>query len=197
VSVPAGHRAQFFATCAAAAIAFAGFGLFTSLAPSFLAGTLHHSSRALAGAAAFAVFAAAVAAQLATAARPPRVQVAGGLAAELLGLALVVIAVWLPAPSLDLFLLGGAVSGAGGGLLFRGALGTVAELAEEEHRAEALAGLFLGGYLGLSVPVIGLGVLTQELSPRTSLLAFAALMALALLAAAPSLLRRRTAAGTA
>jgi hypothetical protein len=54
-----------------------------------------------------------------------------------------------------------------------------------------LAGLFLGGYLGLSVPVIGLGVLTQELSPRSSLLIFAALMAVALLAAAPALLRRR------
>jgi MFS family permease len=133
-------------------------------------------------------------AQLATASRGPRVQLAGGLAAELLGLALLVTAVWLPSPSLDLFLLGGVVVGAGGGLLFRGALGTVAALADDEHRAEALAGLFLGGYLGLSVPVIGLGVLTQELSPRASLLVFAVLMALVLAAAAPALLRRRTAA---
>ncbi len=193
VSVPEGERARFFAACAAAAIAFAGFGLFTSLAPSFLAGPLHHGSRALAGAAACAVFAAAVMAQLATASRGPRVQLAGGLAAELLGLALVVTAVWLPSPTLDLFLLGGVVIGAGGGLLFRGALGTVAELADDEHRAEALAGLFLGGYLGLSVPVIGLGVLTQEVSPRSSLLVFGVLMAVVLVATAPSLLRRRTA----
>jgi MFS family permease len=193
VEVPAGERARFFAACAAAAIAFAAFGLFTSLAPSFLAGTLHHGSRALAGAAACAVFAAAVIAQLASAARGPRVQLAGGLAAELLGLALVVTAVWLPSPSLDLFLLGGVVVGVGGGLLFRGALGTVAALADDEHRAEALAGLFLGGYLGLSVPVIGLGVLTQELSPRASLLVFAVLMGVVLAAASPSLLRRRAA----
>jgi MFS family permease len=191
VSVPPGDRAVFFAACAAAAIAFAGFGLFTSLAPSFLAGTLHHGSRALAGAAACAVFAAAVTAQLATAARPPREALASGLAAELIGLSLVVTAVWLPSPSLWMFLLGGAVSGAGGGLLFKGALGTAAGLASDEDRAEVLAGLFLGGYLGLSVPVIGLGVLTQELSPRSSLLIFAALMAAALLAAAPALLRRR------
>jgi MFS family permease len=191
VSVPPGDRAVFFAACAAAAIAFAGFGLFTSLAPSFLAGTLHHGSRALSGAAACAVFGAAVAAQLATAARPPREVLTGGLAAELIGLTLVVTAVWLPSPSLWMFLLGGVVSGAGGGLLFKGALGTAAGLASDEDRAEVLAGLFLGGYLGLSVPVIGLGVLTQELSPRSSLLIFAALMALALLAAAPALLRRR------
>ncbi len=191
VSVPPGDRARFFAACAAAAIAFAGFGLFTSLAPSFLAGTLHHGSRALAGAAACAVFAAAVAAQLATAARPPRELLAGGLAAELAGLALVVTAVWLPSPSLWMFLVGGVVSGAGGGLLFKGALGTAAALADEDDRAEVLAGLFIGGYLGLSVPVIGLGVLTQELSPRSSLLIFAVLMAVALLAATPALLRRR------
>jgi hypothetical protein len=67
----------------------------------------------------------------------------------------------------------------------------VAGLADEDDRAEVLAGLFLGGYLGLSVPVIGLGVLVQELSPRTSLLVFAALMAVALLAASPALLARR------
>ena len=191
VSVPAGDRAVFLSACAAAAIAFAGFGLFTSLAPSFLAGTLHHGSRALAGAASCAVFAAAVVAQLATAVRSPRELLSGGLAAELIGLALVVTAVWLPSPSLFLFLLGGAVAGAGGGLLFKGALGTVAGLADEDDRAEVLAGLFLGGYLGLSVPVIGLGVLVQELSPRTSLLVFAALMAVALLAASPALLARR------
>jgi MFS family permease len=191
VSVPPGDRAVFFAACAAAAIAFAGFGLFTSLAPSFLAGTLHHGSRALAGAAACAVFGAAVAAQLATMARAPRELLAGGLAAEVAGLALLVTAVWLPSPSLWMFLLGGAVSGAGGGLLFKGSLGTAAALADDDDRAEVLAGLFLGGYFGLSVPVIGLGVLTQELSPRTSLLGFACLMAVALLAASPALLRRR------
>src|SRR5262249_18420571 len=131
VSVPPGDRAVFFAACAATAIAFAGFGLFTSLAPSFLAGTLHHGSRALAGAAARAAFAAAVTAQLATSARPLREVLAGGLAAELSGLALVVTAVWLPSPSLWMFLLGGAVSGAGDGLLFKGALGTAASLAGE------------------------------------------------------------------
>jgi MFS family permease len=191
VSVPPDERTRFFAACAAAAIPFAGFGLFTSLAPSFLAGTLHHPSRALAGLAAFIAFGAAVIAQLASSDRPPRELLATGLFGELAGLALLVTAVWLPTPSLFVFLLGGVVLGAGGGLLFKGALGTVAAMAGDEDRAEVLAGLFLGGYLGLSVPVIGLGVLTQELSPRSSLLIFAALMAVALLAASPALLRRR------
>ena len=86
------------------------------------------------------MFGSAVAAQLATTGRSPRALAAGGIALVPLGLALIVLAVWLPTPSLDLFLLGGVVSGAGGGLLFKGGVGTVAAIAEPEHRAEALAG---------------------------------------------------------
>jgi MFS family permease len=191
VSVPRTARAQYFAACAGAGISFATLGLFTSLAPRFLAGTLHHSSLALAGAAACAVFGAAVAAQLLTTSRSRRELLTGGVAIVPLGLALVVLAVWLPEPSIDLFLLGGIVGGAGGGLLFKGGVGTVSAIAEEEHRAEALAGLFLIGYVGLAVPVIGLGILTEELSVRTSLLVFAALLGGGVAAAAPALLRRR------
>ena len=42
VSVPAAARGRFFAAALGAAIALSVFGLLTSLAPSFLAGTLHH-----------------------------------------------------------------------------------------------------------------------------------------------------------
>ena len=56
VSVPAASRQAFWAAGATAAVMFSVFGLFTSLAPSFLAGTLHERSHALAGVTAFAVF---------------------------------------------------------------------------------------------------------------------------------------------
>src|SRR4051812_42376293 len=39
VTVPRADRSRFFAACTGAATSFAGFGLFTSLAPKFLAGT--------------------------------------------------------------------------------------------------------------------------------------------------------------
>ena len=54
--------------------------------------------------------------------------------------------------------------------------------------AEALAGLFLAAYVGLAGPVIGLGALTQIASTRISLLVFASLLALGILAATPALL---------
>jgi MFS family permease len=190
VSVPAGSRGRFFAAALGAAITFAVFGLLTSLAPSFLAGTLHEPSHALAGAVSFAVFATAALAQTLTASRTTQRLLAAAIPALLAGLGLLTIAVWLRSPSFAVFLAGGVVVGAGAGLMFKGAIATVSEISSEEHRAEALAGLFLAAYLGLAGPVIGLGALTQVASTRVSLLAFAGLLALAILAATPALLGR-------
>jgi len=190
VSVPPTSRARFFAATTGAAIAFALFGLITSLAPSFVAGTLHEPSHALAGAVSFAMFASAAAAQTLTGARPPRQLLARGVPALVLGMGLLTLAVWLPAPSFAVFLAGDLVAGAGAGLMFKGAVGTVAEISLPERRAEALAGVFLAAYVGLAGPVIGLGALTQIASTRVSLLVFSGLLALGILAAAPALLER-------
>ena len=62
-------------------------------------------------------------------------------------------------------------------------------MADPKHRGEALAGLFLMAYAGLTVPVIGLGVAVQHFEPRTSLLGFAALI-LAVIAAVGGWLAR-------
>ncbi len=191
VSVPLESRGRYFAAGIGALIAFAAFGLFTSLAPVFLAGPLHHGSRALAGATAFAVFAAAVVAQAAVAARGTRETLAAGIAVLLTGLAVLIVAVWLTHPSLALFLLGGVLAGAGAGMLFKGVVATVVAVAVPERRAEALAGLFLAGYVGISLPVLGLGVLTQYAAPRVGLLAFAGALGVAITLAAPVLLRSR------
>lgn len=189
VVVPAAARGRYLAAAAATLVAFAALGLFSSLTGTFLAQTLHERSHLLAGAVAAAVFGSAVAAQLATAGAPPRRQLVAGLSALPLGLALAAAAVWLPSPSLPLFLVGGATIGAGSGLLFKGALATGAALAPEQSRAEALAGLFLAGYVGLAGPVVGLGLLTQLVSMRLSLLLFAAALATAVAAVARPLLR--------
>jgi MFS family permease len=191
IAVPAGSRGRFFAAALGAAITFSVFGLSTSLAPDFLAQTLHEPSHALAGAVSFAVFATAALTQTLSASRTTHQLLTAAIPALLAGLTLLTIAVWLPSPSFGVFLVGDIIVGAGSGLMFKGAIATVTELSTREHRAEALAGLFLASYLGLALPVIGLGALTQITSTRISLLAFAALLALTILAAAPMLLNRR------
>ena len=100
---------------------------------------LHHTSHAPAGIPAFTAFLAAVVAQIAAGSWQVRRLLATGMATLSAGLALVVLATWLP--SLALFLIGGAVAGAGAGLLFKGGIVTVTLIAAPERRAEALAGL--------------------------------------------------------
>jgi MFS family permease len=136
------------------------------------------------------VFATSSPTQTLTASRPTQQLLAAAIPALLLGLGLLTIAVWLPNPSIGVFLAGDLVAGAGAGLMFKGAIGMVSEVSSREHRAEALAGVFLAAYLGLAGPVIGLGALTQTASTRVSLLVFAGLLALGILAAAPALLGR-------
>jgi MFS family permease len=184
VAVPDGARRRYFAAALAVLIAFAAFGVFSALAGTFLAGTLHHPSRALAGATVFAVFTAGVVAQSAGPDWSLRRLLSTGMATMVAGLALVVAAAWLSTPSLALFVAGGALTGAGAGALFKGALGTVVAIASEDGRAEALAGLFLGGYIGLAVPIIGVGVTLQFTTPRVALLGFAVAVAAATAVAA-------------
>jgi MFS family permease len=119
-SWPAASRSTFFAAGAAVAVAFSLFGLFTSLAPGFLAG-------------------------------------------------------------------------AGAGAVFKGGISTVLDIAPDEAKGEALAGLFLAAYLGLAVPVIALGFATQAFSARTALLGFSALLVVVIALVARKLLARRAA----
>jgi hypothetical protein len=174
ISVPPAVRARFYAAGAAALAQFALFGLFTSLAPAFLANVLHQHSHALAGVASFAVFAAAAAAQILLVRTKLRRQLGYGLALLVLGIVLVTVAVQLP--SLALFLVGGVLAGGGAGASFKGCVSIVLSVAPPEGRGEALAGLFLAAYVGLAVPVVALGLATQLVSIQVALAGFAVLL---------------------
>jgi len=180
IRVAAGNRTGYVVATAGAFSAFAVFGLFTSLAPGFVAVTLHHPGRLLAGIIVFLVFGAAAGTQAASGRLTGRQRFTAGLVAEAAGL--IVLAVGMHAASLPLFLIGGAVAGGGAGVLFKSAVGAVAGMAEPAVRGEALAGLFLIGYLGLIGPALGLGVATRYLPATEAMLWFTGLL-LALLAA--------------
>jgi MFS family permease len=187
VAVPAAARRRYHAALLGAAVSFGVFGLFAGLAGTLLRRTLEHPSLALAGLAVFVVFWSAIAGQVATLTWAPRRTQIFGVALMLAGLAMFVVAVWLPTPSLTLFLLGTAIAGAGSGAVFRATLSTVIAVSTSEHRAEALAGLFLAGYVGLSLPVVGLGVALEYASPRAALLGFAIAVGVAIGATTPLL----------
>ncbi|PSL01792.1 fucose permease [Haloactinopolyspora alba] len=150
VAVPAAGKGAYWAAGAAAFGAFAVFGTFMGLSSTFLVGLLGLNSHLLAGLAPFVVFMAAALAQIVTVRLALRRQIV--LAVVLAALGLLSIGIAAIVTSLPLFLVGGGVAGAGIGILFRAALGTVAAVADAERRGEALAGIFLIAYAGMTVP---------------------------------------------
>jgi MFS family permease len=170
--------------------AFAANGLFAGLSGLFLSTTLHHPSHALSGATLFLVFSSGVGAQLATIRLPASRVLALGTASMLIGLALLVTAVRLSTPSLALFLVGGALIGAGAGAVFKGTTGVVLGATAPENRLAATSDLLIALYVGLSIPVIGAGIaLDRGVSAPDTVLGFAIIVGLGI-AGAGALLGR-------
>ena len=172
--------------------AFSANGLFAGLSGLFLATTLHHPSHALSGAALFLLFACGVLSQLVT--LPASRVLALGTASMLAGLVLLVVSVRLATPDLAMFLIAGALIGAGSGAVFKGTTGIVLEKSPPESRVAMTSDLLIALYVGLAVPVIGAGVaLDLGASAPSTVLGFAILVGLGVIVSGWALLGRRQA----
>jgi preprotein translocase subunit SecG len=110
----------------------------------------------------------------------------------LAGLVLLVTSVRLSSPSLVLFLVGGALIGAGAGAVFKGTTGIVLQAAAPEDRLAMTSQLLIALFVGLSIPVIGAGIaLDKGASASNTVLGFAILVGLGVAAAGWGLLARR------
>jgi hypothetical protein len=76
-------------------------------------------------------------------------------------------------------------------MLFKSALATYVGAAEPARRGEAASSLFVFAYLGLIIPVLGLGVATLYASAQTAMLVFTGAL-LVILAAIVTLALRRS-----
>jgi MFS family permease len=189
---PKRHSAALPVPAAAGTLAaFSANGLFAGLAGLILAITLGRTSHALAGATLFLVFSCGVVTQLATPKLAPSRVLALGTALMLVGLFLLVTSVRLSTPSLALFLLSGALIGGGVGAVFKGTTGIVLEAAAPEDRLTLTSRLLVVLYVGLSIPVVGVGVaLDQGATIPNTVLGFAILVALGVSASGWILLGR-------
>jgi MFS family permease len=172
--------------------AFSANGLFAGLSGLFLATTLHRPSHALSGAALFLVFACGVIPQLTTSRLQASRVLALGTLSMLAGLVLLVVSVRLSTPNLALFLIGGALIGAGSGAVFKGTTGIVLEASPPQSRVAMTSDLLIALYVGLSVPVIGAGIaLDLGASAPNTVLGFAILVGLGVAVSGWALLGRR------
>jgi MFS family permease len=159
LGIPRVGRSEFIAAGVAGFAAFSLLGMFTALAPTFLGSVLHEHSHAVGGAIVFTVFGVAAATQLVLARFPSRTVVVIGLSVFLSALALIVAG--LSQASLAIFLTGAIVGGVAVGAVFIGSLSTANRLAPAEIRARVASTYFVFAYVGLTVPVIGVGVGSQ------------------------------------
>jgi MFS family permease len=102
---------------------------------------------------------------------------------------IVVSSAWTSPPSLTLFVVSAVVAGAGIGAVIRGSLTIAIAAPRPDDRAGTLATFFTAGYVGISLPVSGIGLALQHLSPRLTLLIFGVAAGALTLAAAPVLVR--------
>jgi MFS family permease len=171
VSVPDEVRGVFAPASVAAFAGFSLLGLFTALAPSFVARTLDVHNLAVTGAVVFSVFLASTAGQSLSERIGTRRALPIGCAVLIAGL--VLVASSLIAESLAVLVAGALCGGAGQGLAFRAALSLVGGAAPAEHRGGTISAFFVVAYTGISLPVVGVGAAAQLWDLRTAGLVFA------------------------
>ncbi|MEU6366998.1 MFS transporter [Streptomyces sp. NPDC046931] len=178
-----------FAPCSLAA--FAGFsllGLFTAVAPAFLGQTLAERNLAVVGAVVFSVFCASTCGQLLLGCIGTRTALPLGCLVLVAGLLLVAASLLLA--SLPVLLAGAVTGGVGQGLAFRAGLTAVSSAAPDAHRGATISAFFVVAYVGISLPVVGVGALAVSLGVRDGGLVFTGCATL-LVAAVGMALRRR------
>jgi MFS family permease len=173
--VPREMRSTFGQAALAGFPGFAVLGLLTAVAPAFLGQTLGVTNRAVVGLVVFGVFAASTAGQVMLELIPERAAIPAGAGALIAGMGS--FALGLAASSLTLLVLGGMIAGFGQGLSFRAGLTAVNERAPAAQRGAVASSFFIVMYVAISLPVIGAGLLAQEVGLRAAGITFAAVMA--------------------
>ena len=188
LQVPTAVRGVFVPAAIAGFAGFAVLGLFTAVAPAFLAQLLGLSNHALAGLVVSVIFAASTSGQLSLERVPQRWALPAGCLILAAGAALVGAGIGQAA--LGLLVAGAAVAGFGQGLGFRAGMTAVTAASPTERRAEVASTFFVVLYVAISVPVIGVGLAAQAIGLRLAGIGFAIVVAVLALAALLSLLRR-------
>lgn len=182
IGVPARGRLVMLGAMLGVFAAFTLLGLFSSLVPSFLRGILGIGNLAIIGAASFLVFLTAALSQALSAQLSSRRAVSVGLPVLLVGLTALETSLF--SGTSWLFLAGTVASGIAVGLVFRGGLGEIGRLVAHARRAEAMSAFFAAAYLGLGLPVVLIGLLSQLISTVDASAYVAGLVATVILAAA-------------
>jgi MFS family permease len=187
LKVPQEVRGVFIRGATAGFGSFAVAGVFSSVAPVFLGQILGRTSHALAGATVFILFSASIVGQLLVSRLSDRRALVSGCVLLAGGVGLLALALGIE--SLAALIASASVVGLGQGLVIGAGLAAINQRAPVEHRGETASSFFVVMYVGLSLPVIGVGVAAHAFSLRSAGIAFSAAVAALVLAVLASLSR--------
>jgi len=187
LKVPPEVRSVFIRGAAAGFGSFAVAGVFSSVAPVFLGQILGRTSHALAGAIVFILFSASIVGQLVVSRLSDRRALVVGCVLLAGGVGLLALA--LAIESLAALIASASVVGLGQGLVIGAGLAAINQRAPVAQRGEVASSFFVVMYVGLSLPVIGVGVAAHAFSLRSAGIAFSAAVAVLVLTVLASLSR--------
>jgi hypothetical protein len=142
--------------------------------PPYAGVLLGSTNTAVFGLIQFSLLGSAAVAQLAVRVRSSSAGIAIGLVMVTMGMLAVVLA-W-PARSAALLFVGTLLAGAGQGIAFSASVAAVEHVCPIERRGELLSALYVILYIGVGVPIVGVGFLAGASSLLTSIVTFAALI---------------------
>lgn len=161
VSVPPAARPELLGAAPVVAAVWMLAGLSGGLAPSMVHTVFRLDSGLLDGLAGFIAPAVSVGVGLAFARVHPRTAITIGIYAAVFGATGIIGGAW--AGSLVVMFAGQAVAGIGFGAAFTGALSLIVPLVAGHERAGVVAGIYVVSYLGLGLPVVLAGGLSEDL----------------------------------
>jgi MFS family permease len=181
LGVPEEIAGRFIAPAVAAFVAFAVMGFYSALIPTLLEHGLKIASPGTGGGVTCFFFACGVSAIALSASMTSRVTMLAGLGLLVPGVILLVLA--QPLGSLAALLVSSAIGGPASALGYRGSLQVINEIAPPDRRAETISTYLLVCYCGVSLPVIGIGLLSRLVGAQLADICFAALLCMFALAA--------------
>lgn len=184
--VPPSLRTIFVSAGTAGFAGFAVLGFFTAVTPATLA-LLGHHNPLLTGVVVFVVFAASAVGQLFSIRVAGRPALLGGTSLLVVGTA--VIGLGIGTQSLPVLIVGGLITGLGQGGSFRSALGAIVAASPGEQRAAVSSSFFAVCYVGISLPVVGIGALSDAIGLKKTAVIFAVAIAVLSAVALASLAR--------
>jgi MFS family permease len=147
-------------------------GFYCALLPSLLSERLHATNHAIGGTVVFWLFAVAVAGVVLSRQMESHAAMRLGLALLVPSVAMVEIAQGLR--SMPILLVATTLTGVASALGYRGSLQVINAISPDDRRAEVVSCYYLIGFVGNSLPVIGLGLLASALGSVRAGATFAA-----------------------